>query len=303
MAGEILTTLPEHYQTQFAQNWEFLAQQGDSRFKDKVRVETVNGKERQFSQIGEVGPMRLITTRNGATVPADSPLAKRWVRPAGYDFVTWIDEWDDIALGELPAPESAHVRAHAMAANRNIDDVIIEAAVGTAYIGETGTTAVDLTSAEQVAVTYVESGTAVNSGMTIAKLRKAKYLLDVAEVEAEGRYLALGAKQLQDLLATTEITSSDFNTVRALVRGEINTFLGFTFVQSQRLPIVVATDVRSCIAWHRDGILLGVGQGRKARMDILPTQNHTIQIRTTEVIGATRMEEARVVEIFCDESP
>ena len=303
MAGEILTTLPEHYQTQFADNWEFLVQQMDSRFRDKVRVESVNGKERQFSQIGEVGPMRLITTRNGETVPADSPLAQRWVRPAGYDFVTWIDEWDEISLGELPAPQSAHVRAHAMAANRNVDDIIIEAVSGTSYIGSTGTTAVNLTSANQVAVDYVESGSTANSGMTIAKLRRAKYLFDLAEVPMEGRYLAHGAKQLQDLLATTEVTSADFNTVRALVRGELNTFLGFEFVSSQRLTLTTATDVRTCFAWQKDGVLLGVGQGRKARIDILPTQNHTIQIRTTEVAGATRMEEERVVELFCDESP
>ena len=241
MAGEILTTLPEHYQTQFADNWEFLVQQMDSRFRDKVRVESVNGKERQFSQIGEVGPMRLITTRNGETVPADSPLAQRWVRPAGYDFVTWIDEWDEISLGELPAPQSAHVRAHAMAANRNVDDIIIEAVSGTSYIGSTGTTAVNLTSANQVAVDYVESGSTANSGMTIAKLRRAKYLFDLAEVPMEGRYLAHGAKQLQDLLATTEVTSADFNTVRALVRGELNTFLGFEFVSSQRLTLTTAT--------------------------------------------------------------
>ena len=303
MAGEILTTLPEHYQTQFADNWEFLVQQMDSRFRDKVRVESVNGKERQFSQIGEVGPMRLITTRNGETVPADSPLAQRWVRPAGYDFVTWIDEWDEISLGELPAPQSAHVRAHAMAANRNVDDIIIEAVSGTSYIGSTGTTAVNLTSANQVAVDYVESGSTANSGMTIAKLRRAKYLFDLAEVPMEGRYLAHGAKQLQDLLATTEVTSADFNTVRALVRGELNTFLGSEFVSSQRLTLTTATDVRTCFAWQKDGVLLGVGQGRKARIDILPTQNHTIQIRTTEVAGATRMEEERVVELFCVESP
>ena len=303
MPGEILTTLPQHYQTQFATNWEFLLQQGDSRFRDKVRVEQIKGKERNFSQLGSVGPMRAITTRNGQTIPADSPMAKRWVRPTGYDFVTWIDELDDLALGELPAPESAHVQAHAMAANRNIDDVLIEAATGTAYIGETGVTAVDLTSDEQVAVNYVESGSAVNTGMTIGKLRRAKFLMDTAEVPNGERYLAITAKQLQDLLATTEITSADFNSVKALVQGEVDTFLGFKFVRSERLALVTATDVRSAFAWHKPGLLLGIGQGRKVRMDILPTQNHTVQIRTTEVIGATRMEEARIVEIFCDESP
>lgn len=303
MAGSVLTTLPQHYQTQFDDNWSHLLQQMDSRFKDKVRNDTVNGKERTFSQIDAVGPMRLITTRNGKTIPSDSTLAKRWLRVSGYDYVTWIDEWDEVALGDLPAPESEHVVAHARAANRNIDDVIIDAAFGTSYIGETGTTAVDLTSSEQVAVDYVESGSTANSGMTIAKLRRAKYLLDLQEVPDDMRYLAQGAKQDQDLLRTTEITSSDYNTVKALVNGQIDTFLGFKFVKSQRLPLVTATDIRSCLAWHKDGISLGTGQGRKARIDILPTQNHTIQIRTTEVIGATRLEEARVVEIFCDESP
>jgi hypothetical protein len=303
MPGQILTEIPEHYVTQFSTNWEFLLQQSDSRFQSRVRVETVSGKERRFSQLGAVGPMRLITTRNGQTIPADSPMANRWVRPSGYDFVTWIDEWDQEALGELPDSQSAHVKAHAMAADRNIDDVIIEAAVGTAYVGEQGTTAVDLGSGQQVAVGYVESGTTANSGLTIAKLRRAKYIMDVAEVPDDNRFIAVGAKQVQDLLRTTEVTSSDYNTVKALVDGNINTFLGFTFVRSQRLPHVVATDVRTVVAWHRDGVLLGRGQGRKVRIDILPTQNHTIQIRTTEVVGGTRMEEERVVEIFCDESP
>jgi hypothetical protein len=303
MPGSILTTLPEHYQTQFGDNWMHLLQQTDSRFKDKVRVENVNGKERTFSQIDSVGPMRLITTRNGKTIPSDSTLAKRWLRVSGYDYVTWLDEWDEIALGNLPAPESEHVVAHARAANRNVDDVIIEAIEGTNYIGETGVTAVDLGSGEQVAVDYVESGSAANSGMTVAKLRRANYLMDLAEVPTDGRFLAMGAQQEQDLLGTTEVGSFDYNAVKALVNGEVNTFMGFTFVQSQRLTLVTSTDVRSALAWQRDGVVLGVGQGRKARLDILPTQNHTIQVRTTEVIGATRLEEARVVEIFCDESP
>lgn len=303
MAGEILTTLPNHYQTQFEQNWDFLCQQMETRFRDKVRVEPVNGKERRFSQIGEVGPMRLITTRNGQTIPADSPLAQRWLRPAGYDFVTWIDEWDEISLGTLPAPESEHVRAHAMAANRNVDDVIIEAATGTSYIGSAGTTAVTLGSGQQVAVDYVESGSTANSGMTIAKLRRAKYILDSNECTEGARYVAMTSKQIQELLATTEITSADFNTVRALVAGEIDTFLGFKFVRSERLSLNASTDVRTCFAWVKDAVVLGVGQGRKARMDILPTQNHTIQIRTTEVIGGTRLQEEGVVLIYADESP
>ena len=98
----MLESLPDHYQTQFADNWEHLLQQGDSRLEGKCRRANIDGKERQFSQLGK-SKMRLITTRNGKTIASDTPMAKRWVRPQGYDEVTYIDEFDHIALGELPA--------------------------------------------------------------------------------------------------------------------------------------------------------------------------------------------------------
>ena len=76
----MLTQLPEHYQTDFADNWEHLVQQKESRLEGKCQRVTVKGKERTFSQLGK-SKMRLITTRNGKTVPSDTPMAKRWLRP------------------------------------------------------------------------------------------------------------------------------------------------------------------------------------------------------------------------------
>jgi hypothetical protein len=263
----------------------------------------VTGKERRISQIGSIN-MRPVVTRNGQTVPQDLPMAARFLRVRGYDAVTWIDEWDDISLGELPAPQSESVQAHAMAARRQIDDTIIEAATGTAYIGETGTTAVDLGNAQKVAVTYHSGGTSANTGMTLDKLIRAKYLLDVAEVPMEGRYLAMSSKQLSDLLADVDqVSNSRYSDVKALVDGTINRFLGFTFVFSERLFKDPATDIRTCFAWYRDGIALSNTEQPRARIDILPTQNHSIQIRTTMIVGATRLQEAFVIAIYCDESP
>lgn len=299
----MLVSLPEHYQTDFADNWEHLLQQKESRLENKVRRATVKGKERTFSQLGK-SKMRLITTRNGQTIPSDTAMAKRWVRPKGYDEVTFIDEFDHIALGELPAPESEHVNSHAMAAKRTIDEVIIAGLEGTAYIGEDGTTAVDLAAANMVAVNYVLSGSAVNSGLTLAKLAKAKYLLDAAEVEAEDRYFVHSAKQLNDLLNNVvEVKSSDYNEVKALVDGKVTRFMGFDFVMTQLLTLTTATDVRTCVAYHKNGVVLGIGQEKSVKIDIRADLNHTIQIRTTLLIGATRMEEERVVLVYCDESP
>jgi len=299
----MLTSLPLHYQTDFEDNWIHLVQQMESRLENKARLVTVKGKERRFSQLGK-GTMRLITTRNGTIVPSDSPMAERWLRPRGYDRTTFIDEFDDVALGELPAPESEHVTQHAYAAKRQIDQVIIDALEGTAYIGETGTTAVDLGNGQKVAVNYVQSGSAVNSGLTLAKLAKAKYILDHNEVEQDGRYFVHSAKQLNDLLVNVvEVKSSDYNQVKALVDGNVNRFMGFEFVMTELLTLVTATDVRTCIAYQKAGVALGYGKERSAKISIRDDLSETVQIRTKMLVGATRLEEERVVLVYCDESP
>jgi len=298
-----LTQLPEHFQTDFADNWEHLVQQGESRLDGKAKVYTVKGKERTISQLG-LSQMRLITTRNGQTIPSDTPMAKRWLRLKGYDEVTFIDEFDDISLGELSAPESEHVQSHAMAANRTMDAVKIAALEGTAYVGEDGTTAVDLGSTQKVAVDYVRTGSPANSGLTLAKLIEAKRILDANEVPAEGRYFVHSAAQLSDLLADVdEVGNADYNNVKALVDGTVDRFMGFQFVMTELLTLVTATDVRTCIAYQRDGLAYGVGREKKVKISIRDDLNETIQIRTVMNIGATRREEECVVLVYCDESP
>lgn len=299
----MLTQIPEFYTTQFGDNWEHLLQQKDSRLEGKCKKATVVGKERTFNQLGK-GKMRLITTRNGKTVPSDSTMAKRWVRPKGYDEVTYIDEFDPIALGEVITPESEHVMQHAMAAKRTIDEVLIAALEGTAYIGEDGTDAVDLGAGQKVAVDYVKSGSTVNSGLTLAKLIKANFILDKNEVPKEGRYFIHSAKQLDDLLNNVvEVKSSDYNNVKSLVDGTVNRFLGFEFVMTELLTLVTATDVRTCIAYHKDGVVLGTGKEKKVKISVRDDLNETIQIRTVLMVGASRLEEERVVLVYCDESP
>jgi hypothetical protein len=297
-----LTQLPEHFQTDFADNWEHLVQQADSRLEGKAKVYTVKGKERTISQLG-LSKMRVITTRNGQTIPSDTPMAKRWLRLKGYDEVTFIDEFDDISLGELAAPESDHVQSHAMAAYRVMDEVKIHALEGTAYIGEDGTTPVDVPSSQKVAVDYVRTGSAVNSGLTLAKMVEMKRILDSNEVPAENRYFVHSAQQLADLLSDVEeVKSSDFNQVRSLYDGNVNRFMGFEFVMTELLTLD-GSDIRTCIAYHRDGLAYGIGREKKVKISIRDDLNETIQIRTVLNIGATRREEERVVLVYTDESP
>ena len=114
------------------------------------------------------------------------------------------------------------------------------------------------------------------------------------------RYIAVGPNQIEALLNNTTVTSSDFNTVKALVQGDIDTFLGFKFIVTNRLA--KSGDNRTCFAWAEDGLALGVGKDIMARVDERADKGYATQVYYCMSIGATRMEEEKVVQILCDES-
>jgi hypothetical protein len=298
-----ITQIPEHFTTQFDANWKHLVQQMNSRLESYVTLDSFEGKEKSYNQVAPTA-MELITSRAGATRISDVALAKRWIRPKGHDTANLFDEWDETLLGQVVLPSSPMVKNHAAAYKRTCDETIIAAALGTAFTGEDGTTPVTLPSpSQEVAVNYVESGIAANSGLTIGKLRQAKYIFDQNEVDEEDeRIFVVSAKQLQDLLRTTEITSVDFNSVKALVDGQVDTFMGFKFRRTQLLPLDAATDVRSCFAYAKSGVVLA-DRGLKTHMDIRVDMSHALQIRSVAFLASTRLEEKKVVAVYCDESP
>jgi hypothetical protein len=176
---------------------------------------------------------------------------------------------------------------------RAMDDVIISAALGTAQTGKDGATATALPSAQKIAV--------ASSGLTIAKLVSAKEILDSGNVDPSiPRHIVVSPKQVSDLLNNTTVTSSDYNTVKALAMGEINTFVGFQFHVSNRLGTDGSGD-RQVIAFAGDGIKLAVGKEPAARIDERADKSYATQVYYCQSIGATRMEESKVVEIACSE--
>jgi len=296
--------IPEHFPIEFATNWEMLVQQKISKVREFVMVDRVKGKEKSYNQLGPV-EMERVTTRAGDTRITDTPTGKRWLRPYPHDKADLFDEWDSEFLGEIVLPTSEIVENHGMAYGRAVDRIIIDAALGTAYTGETGVTPTVLPSSQEIAVNYVESGSPANSGLTVAKLRQAKYLFDDSDVDDEDlKVIAISAKQLQDLLRATEVTSNDYNTVKALVEGKVDTFMGFKFkrVSKAFFPYNAGSDVRTIVAWARSGMKLS-DSGKQVHMDVRVDKSHALQIRTVAAIGATRTEEKKVVAIHCDESP
>ena len=190
---------------QYSANVQMLSQQMGSLLRDAVRVESVTGKNAFFDQIGKVTAQKR-TTRHSDTPQIDTPHARRRVSLVDYEFADLIDEQDKVRM--LIDPTSAYAQAAAAAMGRSMDDVIIDAALGTAFTGETGSTSTTMLAGNQIA----NGGT----DLTVAKLRTAKKTLDLASVDPSiPRYLAVGPEQIDALLGDTNVTSSDFNTVKA----------------------------------------------------------------------------------------
>ena len=282
MSSQITTAFVEQYSA----NIQMLSQQMGSLLRDAVRNESVVGKDAYFDQIGKVTAI-LKTSRHSDTPQIDTPHSRRRVSLADYEFADLIDQQDKVRL--LIDPTSSYAKAAAYAMGRAMDDAIISAATGSSDTGVAGGTAVALPAGQIIA----EAGT---TGMSIAKLREAKEIIDLADVDPSlPRHIIVSPKQISDLLGTTEVTSSDFNTVKALAQGDINSFLGFNFIVSNRLAI--AASKRACIAFVSDGIALAVGKDSTARIDERADKGYATQVYYSAAFGATRMEEDKVVKI------
>ena len=288
MSSQITTGFVQQYSA----NVQMLSQQMGSRLRDAVRIENVIGKNAFIDQIG-VATAQLRTSRNADTPQIDTPHGRRRLSLADYEYADLIDDQDKVRM--LVDPTSSYAMAAAAAMGRAMDDVIITAATGTASTGETGSGSASL----DATANSVGSASS-NDGLTVAKLTEAKRKLDLADVDPSiPRYIAVGPKQIEDLLGTTQVTSSDFNTVKALATGTVDSFVGFKFIVSNRLKDDGTS--RQCYAWAEDGMKLAVGKEPSAQITQRADKSYATQVYYCASFGATRMEEAKVVQVLCNE--
>lgn len=311
MSVEITTAFVQQY----ASNVFHLSQQKGSRLAGMVRNETQKGKSAFYDRIGSVAAQKKVG-RHSPTPQLDTPHSRRRVTMDDYEWADLIDDQDKIRM--LIDPQSDYAMAAMWALGRSKDDVIIAAASGIAYAGEDGSTQVPMINAQRYAANDGSSLTNLN----ILTLRAVKQKFDANDVdESIPRYLAVTSSQINSLLGQTQITSSDFNTVKALVDGQVDTYMGFKFVRTERLATVQSsesltgsastgavgsgsslTGERKCIAWAMDGILMATGMGVEGKIDPRPDLSYATQVYARMSIGATRMEEAKVVEVICKEN-
>ena len=276
---------------QFSDDIIHAVQQKNSRLDGTVQRKIgVSAEEFYFNKLGSV-ELQEKTQRYSPTPLVDPQHSKRKVVPTRFHQGISIDSYDqDRALVTL---QPNYMEMLMYAAKRKKDEIIIGALGGTAYEGKDGTTPVALPSAQKI----VASAT----GMTLTKLLSTKELLDGADVDEEiARYLVLTAKQITNLFNTTEIKNADYNTVKALAEGKIDTFLGFKFIRSQKL-LVDGSAARLCYAYTEKALGLAINKDMKTKVGENPDKSFATIGYIELDMGATRVEDKEVVEIACTE--
>jgi hypothetical protein len=309
--------ITEAFVKQYSANVFHLSQQKGSKLQGMVRNESQSSESAFYDRIGSV-EAQLKVGRHSDTTYSNTPHSRRRVTLKDYFFADLVDKEDKIRM--LISPESEYVQAAVWALGRAKDDEIIAAALGNAYSGVDGATVVALPAAQKVAAHDGTTTSGVN--LNVRTLRAIKQKFDGADVSEDlMKGFAITSFQVQSLLAQTEVTSTDYASVKALVMGEVNSFMGFNFVRTERLPrsatnvtynvvsgvvgsgtgTITAANSRRCIAWAMDGLLLATAQDINGKIDVLPTKHYSTQVYASLHLGATRMEEAKVIEVICSE--
>jgi hypothetical protein len=277
---------------QYTDNVQLLVQQKGSRLRGTTMEESVNGKNYFFDQIGSTSA-RQVTERHGDSPLMNTPHARRMVTMSDYDWGDLIDKFDRVrTLADFTSP---YVQNAGFAMGRAIDTVILTSLFATAYVGETGTTTVAFPGSSVIPVNFGGA----NIGLTVEKLREARRLLKAGNVDMTDPFtVPLNAKRSDDLLGTTQVTSADYNSVKALVQGEIDTFVGFKFPHTELIQ-VDSNGYDRIPAYAKSGVALAVGMEVTSRVTERSDKRFSTYVYYCMSLGATRMEEEKVIEIKC----
>ena len=281
--------ITEAFVQQYNSTVSLVSQQKQSRLESAVRVEAIRGTREAFDSIGTVEAQPR-GGRHADTPQMDTPHMRRWVTAAPYNWADLVDKPDRLRM--LYDPTSPYVQNAVMAFNRAKDKILINAAFAPAWTGEHG----DIQKAFPTGNIIAHGDT----GLTIEKLIQARGMLWRNEVdESEPLFAAVTSFQLEDMLNNTKVQSADYNTIKALVRGEINSFMGFTFIRTEQLEKEGAA--RKCIVWSKPGLLLAKAEDITTKVSERGDKNYSTQVYAEMDLGAVRMEDEKVLQLQCKE--
>lgn len=287
----------------FNANVILLSQEEGSQLQSTVLNDSRNAERASRDRLGTVDLVQK-TSRHGDTPYTPIPHSRRWATPVPFEGSDYIDEADDVRT--IADFESPYAMTFAYAAGRKQDETILRAANGTAVTGRDHSGTQALPGGQQVAVNNHDhdSGSG-DAGLSVGKLIAAKKILINGGVSTRNRldelHIAVNGTQLANMLEATEVTSADFNRVKALVDGDVDQFMGFKFHTFDETMLETdSSNDELVICWAKSGIWLNEPLPPVTRVDEIPTKSYSKQIFMRIMTSAVRLDDAKVVEIACD---
>ena len=289
--------------------------------RSTVRTRTITGKSDHWERLGGL-ELEQVTSRHQATPYTPGTFSRRRVNMADWAGSERLDQLDEVKM--MINPKNEHTENLLMAYDRRIARTITDALDGNALaVSNTETTStVALPGSQAIA----NGGT----GLTVAKLRQANRIMDNTGVPRDGnRHILISTYGLEDLLADSQFTSTDYNSMKTLVDGGgsfINSgasWMGYqwhvisdaipddsavlgssvTVPNSATGPILPKSgNIRTCFVYHRSAIGLTFAKEASVEVDRRPDLMNLWQVMVQFSLGATRILDAGVVTIDIDES-
>lgn len=261
------------------------AYQADAVLRNTVRLRTgVTASTHKFPKIG-AGVAQIRVPQTDVT-PLNVTYSQATVTLTDYIAAEYSDIFNQAKVNFDERQELVQVVAKAI--GRRSDQMIIDALANSS-----------------TSLTVATSIGGAGTNMNMAKLRETARLLNTANVPAEDRYILIHASQLSSLLSETSVTSSDFNTVKALVQGEINTFMGFNFnVIGDRSEGGLAGggsgSTRVVYAYHKMAVGMAEAMAIRSEINYIPEKTSWL-VSSMFSAGATAIDAGGIVAITCTE--
>ena len=264
------------------------AYQSESVLRQAVRLRSgVQGQTYKFNKLGKGSATARIPQTD--VTPLNVTYSQVTATMSDYNAAEYSDIFHQAKVNFDERSELVQVVSKAI--GRRIDQLVIDALNGAS-------------GASTVAKNVVTSGSAANSNLNVGKLIAAKKALDTKNVPFDDRCIAVHANNLAGLLGDERAVSGDFASIKALVSGEINTFMGMKFIvlgdrDEGGLPLT--SNDRSVFAFHRSAIGMAENMAQKTEINYVPEKTSFL-VNSMFSAGAVSIDDEGVVKITCDES-
>lgn len=261
------------------------AYQDMGKLRDTVRIKNgVVGSTHRFPKLGkglatrrvkqtDVVPMNLVHTNTTATLE-------------DWNGAEYTDVFDNDKTNVSEREELAGSIAKAI--SRREDQLLIDALEAT-----------------NSTLAVASSVGGANTDLNVSKLRRASRLLGDGGVGEDESITYVGSYiGREGLLGETEATSADFNSVRALVNGDISSFLGMAFkwiATRAEGGLDLTGGDRTTFAYARSAIGHAIGMDQRMEVNYIPTKTSWLANMLFSA-GSIEIDAGGVVEVTCDEN-